>query len=119
MKAIGVVQWTNRDKNNNPIAGVLPLVEVQKGEWRNIDAPDEFPSQGLAFWFAATAVEGALIRFKAERNPGQKDEFKVTDPEPILEVLDLRHLENPTEVRTALVNGVRLSGPTGTARAFV
>ena len=120
MRVIGVVQWTNRDKNGTPIAGVLPLVETEKGEWRTVDAAEEFPSQGQVFWFAAhTAVVDALVKFRAEPNPGQKDQFRLVDPESVLEVLDLRRFGGATEVRTALVNGLKLPGPLGPVRALV
>lgn len=120
MKVIGVVEWTNRDKNGTPIAGVIPLLENNKGEWRTINAQEEFPSQGQAFWFAAhQAVEGALVKFRSEANPGQKDEYKVVDPESVLEVLDLRRFGNPTEVRATLVDGVRMLGPVGNMRALL
>lgn len=120
MKVIGVVQWTNRDRNGTPIAGVLPLVENQKGEWRTIEAAEEFPSQGQVFWFAAqAAVVDALVKFRAEPNPGQKDQFRLVDAEPVLEVLDLRRIGNATDVRAALASGVRLPGPLGTLRALI
>lgn len=121
MKLIGVVDWTHRDKNGTPIAGVVPLVEKQKGEWRSIDAKDEFPSQGQVFWFAAhAAVEKALVQFRAKPNPGQKDEYQVDAPEPIWEVLDLRRFGSPADVRATLVGGVaRIPGPVGAVRALV
>ena len=36
MKLVGVVQWKTRDKTGNPIAGVRPLVELQKADWRAV-----------------------------------------------------------------------------------
>ena len=121
MKLIGVVDWTNRDKNGVPIAGVIPLVEKQKGEWRIVDATDEFPSQGQVFWFAAHgAVENALVQFRAKQNPGQKDEYQVDAPELIWEVLDLRRYGSPADVRAALVGALpRIHGPVGAVRALV
>lgn len=120
MKLIGVVQWKTRDKIGNPIAGVRPLVELQKADWRAIDADDEFPSQGQVFWpNAQSAVEGALVVLRAEPNPGQKDEFRVVDPKSIYEVLDLRSYGTATDVRAALASGIRVSVPMGaTARVF-
>src|SRR5436305_1250040 len=91
VEVLGLVDWTDRDKRGSPIAGVRPLIEMQKAEWREIDAAEEFPSQGQVFWpNANTASEGSLIIFSAEPNVGQKDEFKVVDPRPAYEVLDLR-----------------------------
>jgi len=120
MRVIGVVAWTNRDKNGTPIAGVIPLVEKLKGEWRTIDAKEEFPSQGQAFWFAAQGVEHALVQFRAKPNPGQKDEYQVDAPELLREVIDLRRFGSPADVRAALVGGVvRTSGPVGAVRALI
>ena len=120
MKIVGLVQWTDRDKRGSPIAGVRPLVELQKGEWREIDAAEEFPSQGQIFWpNAQAATEDSLIIFRAEPNAGQKDEFKVIDPKPAYEVLDLRRYGTATEVRAALVEGIRLPGPFGALRALI
>ena len=121
MKLIGVVDWTHRDKNGIPIAGVVPLVEKQKDEWRSIDAKDEFPSQGQVFWFAAhAAVEKALVQFRAKPNPGQKDDYQVDAPELIWEVLDLRRFGSPADVRATLIGGAaRIPGPMGAVRALV
>src|SRR5690242_6342956 len=120
MRLIGIVQRTNKDKNGIPIAAVLPLLEVDKGELRTVDAAEEFPTRGQVFWFAAhSAVVDALVKFRAESNPGQKDQFRLVDPEPVLEVLDLRRIGSANEVRTALANGINLPGPLGTLRALV
>lgn len=120
MKLIGVVQWKTRDKIGNPIAGVRPLVELQKADWREIDADYEFPSQGQVFWpNAQSAVEGTLVVFRAEPNPGQKDEFRVVDPKSIYEVLDLRSYGTAVDVRAALASGIRVSMSMGaTVRVF-
>lgn len=115
MKLVGVVQWKTRDKVGNPIARVRPLVELQKVDWRAIDADDEFPSEGQVFWpNAQSALEGGLVVFRAEPNPGQKDEFKVVDPKPIYEVIDLRNYGTEVDVRAALVSGLMLPLPMGT-----
>lgn len=120
MKVLGLVQWTDRDKRGFQIAGVRPLVDIQKGEWRPIDAIEEFPSRGLVFWpNAPAATEDSLIIFRTESNAGQKDEFKVVEPKPAYEVLDLRRYGTATEVRAALIEGIRLPGPVGTVRALV
>lgn len=120
MRVLGLVEWTSWDKNRNPIARVRPLVELQKGEWRSIDAAAEFPTQGQVFWFNAQgASENSLIIFRAEPNPGQKDEFRVVDAMPAYEVLDLRSYGTETAVHAALVEGLRLPGPVGTMRALV
>lgn len=117
MKVLGVVQWTDRDKR---IAGVRPLIELQQGEWRAIDAAEEFPSQGQVFWKnAQAATEDSLVIFRAEPSPGQKDEFKVVDPKPVNEVLDLRRYGTAAEVRAVLANGIRLPGPFGSVRVLV
>lgn len=120
MKVLGVVQWTDRDKRGSAIAGVRPLIELQKGEWRPINAGEEFPSQGQVFWpNAQAAVEDSLVIFRAESNAGQKDEFKVVEPKPVYEVLDLRRYGTAAEVRAVLIDGVRLPGPVGTVRALI
>ncbi|MGE4264030.1 MAG: hypothetical protein AB7E46_06105 [Desulfovibrio sp.] len=112
MKVLGIVGWAKHDKVGNPIAGVQPLYEIQKQEWRKIDALEEFPTQGQAFWPAAHAAsEGILVYFRAEPNVGQKDEFRVVDPKIAIEVLDLRSVGDPTKVRSALVDGLRWNGP--------
>lgn len=120
MKVLGLVQWTDRDKRGSAIAGVRPLIELQKGEWRAINAAEEFPSQGQVFWpNAQAATEDSLIIFRAEPNAGQKDEFKVVEPKPAYEVLDLRRYGTAADVRVALVEGVRVPGPVGTMRALI
>jgi hypothetical protein len=120
MKFIGLVQWTKRDKNDNPIAGVRPLIELQKNDWRTIDSLEEFPTQGQAFWFNAQgASENALILFRAEPNPGQKDQFKVVDPKLVLEVLDLQKYGTPSEVRAALAEGIHLPGAFTSLKALI
>ncbi|MDC0714291.1 hypothetical protein POL68_37870 [Stigmatella sp. ncwal1] len=120
MKVLGLVQWTERDKRGSPIAGVRPLVEIQKGEWRTIEALEEFPSRGQVFWpNAQVATENSLVIFHAESNAGQKDEFRVVDPKLVYEVLDLRRYGTATEVRAALIEGIRLPVQFGAARALV
>src|SRR5262245_39105206 len=120
MKVLGVVQWATRDKGGSPIAGVRPIVELQKADWRPIDPAEEFPSQGQVFWpNAQSAAEGALVIFSAASNPGQKDEFKAVDAKPAYEVLDLRSIGKAADVREALVGGVHVPGPLGTVRVLV
>ncbi len=72
MKVLGVVAWKTIDKIGNPIAGVKPVFEILKNDWRAIDASEEFPTQGQAFWPNATAAEKALVYFRAEANPVRK-----------------------------------------------
>ncbi len=111
MKVLGVVAWTATDKGGHPIAGVVPLFEIQKADWRRISPTEEFPTQGQAFWPAAQgATERLLVYFRTEPNPGQKDEFKAIDPKPAPEVLDLRAVGGPTEVRATLVAGLDWHG---------
>lgn len=122
MKLLGIVQWITRDKGGIPIAGVRPLVELQKAEWREIDAAEEFPTQGQVFWPGAhTAIEGSLVIFRAEPNPGHKDEYKVVDARPAHEVLDLRSHGTATDIRALLTSGLWLPGSigTGTIRMLV
>lgn len=118
VEVLGLVDWTDRDKRGNPIAGVRPLVEMQKEAWREIDAAEEFPTQGQAFWWNANTAEGSLIIFRAEENPGQKDEYRVASPRPVYEVLDLRRYGTAADVRAKLGAGISLPGPTGTVRAL-
>src|SRR5438552_9462217 len=114
MKVIGLVEWIDRDKRGNPIAGVHPLIEIQKGVWRSINATEEFPSQGQVFWpNAQTAVKDSMVIFRAEPNSGQKDEFMVVDPKSVFEVLDLRRYGTPAEVRATRIEGIQLPGPPG------
>ena len=120
MKVLGLVEWTDRDKRGSPIAGVRPLIELQKGEWRLINAADEFPTRGQLFWpNAQAATLDSLVIFRAEPNTGQKDEYRVAEPKPAYEVLDLRRYGTASEARAALVEGVRLPGPVGTVRALI
>ncbi len=120
MKILGLVQWTNLDKRGIAIAGVRPLIDLQNGDWRPINAVEEFPSQGLVFWpNAQGALEDSLVIFRAEPNAGQKDEFKVVEAKPVYEVLDLRRSGTTAEARAVLINGIRLPGPIGTVRALI
>ena len=74
MKLLGVIEWTEVDKWGSPIAGVRPLVEITKSEWRPIDAKEEFPSRGQVFWpNAQQATENALLVFRADPQQGKKD----------------------------------------------
>jgi hypothetical protein len=119
VEVLGLVAWTDRDKRGSPIAGVRPLIEMQKEEWREIDATQEFPTQGQVFWpNANTAAEGSLIIFRAEEHVGQKDEYKVVRPRPAYEVLDLRSYGTPADVRVRLAAGISLPGPTGAVRVL-
>lgn len=109
MRVIGIVRWKTNDKAGNPIAGVEPLYEVTDGNaWRPVKAAEEFPTQGKVFWpFAREAAEGQVIFFRAEDNRGQKDEYRVTDAHPAVEVVDLRQLGNAGAVKAALTIGLR------------
>lgn len=119
MKVLGVVQWTNKDKAGFPIAGVKPVVEFQKSTWRPIDATEEFPANGQVFWpNAQAATEGALVSFRAEPNPGQKDEFKVVEPRFAHEVIDLRAYGDAAAVRSALAAGIELPWHVGSIRVL-
>jgi len=120
MRVLGVVQWTNRDKLGQPIAGVRPLFEVEGSDWRPITPTEEFPTNGQVFWpNAQSAVEGAFVTFRAEPNPGQKDEFRVVDPKGAYEVLDLRRIGTAAHVRAALSEGIRLPVHTGNTRMAI
>ncbi len=108
MKVVGIVRWRNHDKAGNPIAGVEPLFELEPDKWRAVNAAEEFPTQGQVFWpFAREAAENQIIFFRAEDNRGQKDEFRVVEPHLALEIIDLRRVGSPSEVRAALTAGVR------------
>jgi hypothetical protein len=120
MRVLGIVEWTTRDKIGSPIAGLRPLVELQKVDWRPIEASEEFPTQGQVFWHNAQgAAEDLLVMFRVEANPGQKDEFKAVDAKFAHEVLDLRTYGTPEEVRGALASGIRFAGHNGTVRVFI
>jgi hypothetical protein len=117
---LGVVLWTDRDKRGIPVGGVRPLAELQKSEWRDVDAVDEFPSQGQVFWpNAQGAIQDSFVLFRAEPNPGHKDDYRVAEPKLALEVLDLRSVGSAAEVRSALAEGVRFPGQAVTARVLV
>jgi hypothetical protein len=110
VRLLGLVDWVNVDKGGHQIAGVEPLFEVTTPEWRAVRS-EEFPTQGKVFWFQATADRGTLLYFRAEENTGQfKDEFKVADPQWATEVLDLRTIGSPEEVRQALSAGLHRRG---------
>lgn len=120
MKVLGLVQWTDWDKRGVPIAGVRPLIEIQKSDWRAVDAAEEFPSLGQVFWpNAQGAAENALVFFRPEPNPGHKDEYRVVDPKPAPEVLDLRRFGPPGSVRGALVAGVHCPRAVGSGRFLI
>lgn len=121
MKVLGIVQWTGFDKRGQ-IAGVRPLFDVTKAEWTPIDAKEDFPELGEAFWpNAPKAMEGALVTFRAEPNHGQpKHRFKVGAPKLELTVLDLRKYGDPSGARAALARGaVQLPGAAGQLSALV
>jgi len=108
MKLLGVVDWVNQDKG---IAGLDPLVEIIDGQDPRPVEPDEFPQDGQVFWLnAREALKGRLFYFRAEGNPGFKDEYRVAEPSPAMEVLDVRDLGAPDKVRDALAAGVRRRG---------
>jgi hypothetical protein len=109
MRVVGIVRWKTNDKVGNPIAGVEPLFEVNDGNaWRPVSAAEEFPTQGQVFWpFARDAVEETIVFFRAEDNRGQKDEYRVADAHPAVEVVDLRQVGDPGAVKAALTLGLR------------
>ncbi len=118
MKVLGLVEWTKLDRNSCEIAGVKPLFEIPS--WRPINAHNEFPSQGQAFWAnAQTATKDALISFRTEPNHSDKYEFKVVEPKPAFEVLDLRQCGTIDEARAALIKGVPVPGPRDTTSFLI
>lgn len=107
MKILGIVNWTKTDRTGHLVGGVIPLYEVTKTKWREIDRADEFPHQGQAFWSnVRDAVEKTFVFFEPADNDGPKDKFRVTEPHVALEVIDLRHLGDLEKIRVALVNGL-------------
>ncbi len=121
MKLLGVVEWTHHDKGGHPIAGVRPLIEFQKTDWRQVDAMEEFPSMGQVFWpNAQMAIEGALIIFEPEQNANEKYKYRLVDPKPAFEVLDLRSCGTVSAVRSLLASElIRLPKHAGTIRALL
>jgi hypothetical protein len=110
VKLLGFVDWVNFDKGGHRIAGVAPLYEITASEWRPVRS-EEFPTQGKVFWFQANADKDTLLFFRAEENTGQfKDQFKVSEPQVALEVLDLRMIGSPEEVRQSLSAGLHRTG---------
>jgi hypothetical protein len=120
MKVIGRVEWTNRDKNSNPIAVVRPVVEVLKEDWRFINSDEDFPTQGQIFWLnAVEATEDSIVSCRTEPNNAPKYKYKVAEPRPIYEVIDLRSLGTAFEAREALVRGISLPGPTSSLKVLI
>jgi len=108
MRVLGFVTWKSTDRHGDPIAGVEPLFEVTETKWRTINALEEFPSAGQVVWFKAReAAQNALLFFSPEENDDEKYSFKVASPEIATEVIDLRQLGSPADVRVALVAGIR------------
>lgn len=110
---IGVITGTKRDKYEDQIAWVRPIVAANNGSWDAIVSPEsEFPTRGFIFWPRAMgAKEKALIRFHAKENPVKSDgpdEYVVADSQPIFEVIDLRGIGNCEQVRLALAAGIDL-----------
>jgi hypothetical protein len=119
MKVLGVVRSTNTGKGGLPVARVQPLMEVAQNDWRAIDARREFPTHGKVSWNGAReAAENTLVFFDAEENPGHKDQYRVAEPHLAIEVVDLRALGSPVEVRRALAEGHRRHG-LATGRALL
>ena len=107
---LGVVTGTKPDKWGEPVAWVRPLIDT--ADWREAD-PKEFPKRGYLFWpQAKDAVRDGLVFVRARENtvrlPEIKDDFMVVEPHPALEVLDLRQIGSPEQVRVALSAGIRL-----------
>jgi len=108
MRVVGIVRWRTLDRLGSPIAGVEPLCEIDVDKWRPINAAEEFPTQGQVFWPSAReAFENLIVFFRAEDNRGQKDEFRVVEPHPALEIIDLRHVGAPGSVKAALAAGIK------------
>ncbi len=111
---IGVITGTRRDKYEDQIAWIRPLVEATNDTWEAVLAAEsEFPSRGSIFWpRAAGAKEHALVRFHAKQNDvknGGPDEYMAVDSQLAYEVLDLRGLGDCEQVRLALTHGIALS----------
>jgi hypothetical protein len=110
---IGIITGTRRDKYEDQIAWIRPIVAANNGSWDAIVSPEsDFPTRGFIFWPRAMgAKERALIRFHAKENPVKSDgpdEFVVADSQPIFEVIDLRAVGDCEQVRLALTNGIDL-----------
>lgn len=110
---IGVITGTKRDKHEDQIAWIRPIVAANNGSWNAIGSPEsDFPTRGFIFWPHATgAKEKALIRFHAKENPVKSDgpdEYVVADSQPVFEVIDLRAVGDCEQVRLALTNGIDL-----------
>lgn len=87
-------------------ARVIPLAVVDQGGLTPAHHTD-FPTQGKVYWPSAReAVQHALILFGTEDNHGQRDEYKVTNPEPALEVIDLRYMGGLEAARIGLQEGL-------------
>lgn len=107
---LGVVTGTKPDKWGEPVAWVRPLFDT--ADWQEAD-PKEFPKRGFLFWPQANdAVRDGLVFVRARENtvrlPEIKDDFMVAEPHAALEVLDLRQIGSPEQVRVALSAGIRL-----------
>lgn len=110
---IGVITGTRRDKYEDQIAWIRPIVAATNGSWDVIVSPEsDFPTRGFIFWpHAMGAKEKALIRFHAKENTVKSDgpdEYIVADSQPIFEVIDLQAVGDCEQVRLALTNGIDL-----------
>ena len=110
---IGVITGTRRDKYEDQIAWIRPLVAETNGSWEAIASPEsDFPTRGSIFWPRATgARENALIRFHAKENDiktGGPDEYMAVDSQLAFEVIDLRAAGDCEQVRFALMHGIDL-----------
>ncbi|WP_305094994.1 hypothetical protein [Prescottella sp. R16] len=88
---IGSISWIN--SGSPRIAGVEPQFVLDKDSWRPAD-PADAPTNGNIFWWNAFDVQqgSAILLTVVENQPGRDDHFKVSRPEYLCPVLDLRHL---------------------------
>src|SRR5260370_42645290 len=116
-EALGLVKSVHVDKNDRPIAWVIPICDTTDSIWRKVEI-DEFPPRGEAFWpLAETAQKDALIFFqpKEQERQGDRDLYLIGQPRPATEVIDVRDLGDFEAVRLAISSCLTLATNLGCA----
>lgn len=103
MPFLGIVKYLTS------YARIKPLYEVDEQNWRKIEDPiKEFPPDGLVYWNPANkAIKGGFFFFHPVKIGGDKDQYKVSAPEPAIELLSFRQYTNIDKIRQIACNGYR------------
>lgn len=116
MKVLGIVTKIKSDRNQRPIAWVAPICRFTATGQTKINAPVEFPSQGLVFWpEALTAKPWDLVLFEPHENNRAEfsDKFTVEDASTPDEVLDLRNVGDAVDVHLYFTGKLSKNFPSG------